>query len=993
MVVRLSPSKLFKVCLMLMFGVVLTTIAAVTLINDVLTREEVEFIELSKRESSNFVDNMNKHLLAIKVMTNIVKFTYLDVRIFNDKEIFDKYRLFYRLSRLFRTQAYGAVANEYIPYVSQKARARFEDTGGYVSGTAMQTFDVNIEKTNLGTIRGLNKIYEFAGGSTKMLKVADERGGYYPVLFAEPLQENQHMIMVDIASDPEQEQAIKEALKARAPRCTGPLSLLQTSTSPYADTAGVACLVPCDFPSPDLTSVVFSIPTLMKGVLSGKSGLIGSAIVFRDAGSLSFSDYENRVKHGKVFEIMNQTTYSDADLSRSTLIASLRVSKDGTFESFKPDSAYFASARKQLFVTFNVGGRIWIMQTILADPKSYDTLGKSEFSMTASHFIVPLLIFLASLTVTGLFSCSIYRRQKNLNLLIDAEERAQSKYIAYLCHELRNPLHALHNLTSEIPKSEKNDETLKLMKATLGHLSDLVSSFIDVSLTFESMNQLLIEEERKKRRRRRSNNPNSLIESDQLYDNLDTLSTSKDSKSKPNKGSTFHNFSTSSAQQIRINPKTCDFSTVVRDAFYQHRVLFAESVIFDLSMSDNARSIVAEFDPIRIRQILSNTIGNVAKLNKSGNINVYVDRIDIVDFHAVMVIVADYPIPVPEVRNLILAKHRKYIPHDDDRRISESHDTLSTSSALMGSDSYGRKRKFLNLFNHSSTTPSDANQGLLENTNNANQPRNQASKGWSIGNSFATSFQVPKNEENKRQALTTWDIGLKLSQYLVMRMDGVFYLKDPENDKPGRLVAFSIPFSPKETVDSSSASSGISSISSEHTSTPNTVPQVVNEPIAIPEPLPISVIAASKPTPENELKISNVAVIACDDDAVNRSILNRMLGKKLQIQESNIHIFASGEELLSYVDGISPLQIPNNTVFMLDLTMDGLQGHEVSVELRKRGITCPIFAATGSTPSPELAALFTGIIMKPYMSDSLQEIFLCALKKSEVSLPKEVTIT
>ncbi|KAJ3146436.1 hypothetical protein HK101_002332, partial [Irineochytrium annulatum] len=93
--------------------------------------------------------------------------------------------------------------------------------------------------------------------------------------------------------------------------------------------------------------------------------------------------------------------------------------------------------------------------------------------------IVMLVVELASLT------SMIIQAQRDRALEVsDSAARHKSAFMAFLCHELRNPLHAIMNISSFVADSELDPEQAKLceaIRASSSYMSELLNDVLDTT--------------------------------------------------------------------------------------------------------------------------------------------------------------------------------------------------------------------------------------------------------------------------------------------------------------------------------------------------------------------------------------------------------------------------------------------------------------------------------------------------------------------------------
>jgi len=190
--------------------------------------------------------------------------------------------------------------------------------------------------------------------------------------------------------------------------------------------------------------------------------------------------------------------------------------------------------------------------------------GSNDFEVTLIPNQVTLIVCLVliNLVASLIYAIFLHHQWKTGRLVRDSEKKAHAKLLGYMCHELRNPVHALQNLTANIIQhSEEEQDIVSLITATVGHMRDLVNGFID-------------------------------------YDKLNNSSTTG----------------------MNIEPRAIVVSEIVRDMFHQYKVLAEKDIQMQARIPASLSDTEAHCDPMRLRQILSNALSNASKFVKDGSI-------------------------------------------------------------------------------------------------------------------------------------------------------------------------------------------------------------------------------------------------------------------------------------------------------------------------------------------------------------------------------------
>lgn len=139
-------------------------------------------------------------------------------------------------------------------------------------------------------------------------------------------------------------------------------------------------------------------------------------------------------------------------------------------------------------------------------------------------------------------------------------------------------------------------------------------------------------------------------------------------------------------------------------------------------------------------------------------------------------------------------------------------------------------------------------------------------------------------------------------------------------------------------------------------------------------------------------EFAGVRVLAIDDEKINRSILKRHCQKA----GCEVRTMEDGDELLQLVedgaltpdgtrvlDGSTPVD-----VIFLDILMQRTNGEAVCVEMRRRGITTPIVAATGNAVREDIERYtsvgFSKVMLKPFSAATVASV-LRTLVRSEAA--------
>jgi len=220
-----------------------------------------------------------------------------------------------------------------------------------------------------------------------------------------------------------------------------------------------------------------------------------------------------------------------------------------------------AQAEKKCAFAFynriNFGYRSWYVLTCA--PQNF-------YPYKFSNLFASIFIFLGFLTVVG-SSCFVLRSRYYTSKMMDAAQlEAHTRIMRYMCHEMRNPVHAITQLVKDIePANKESAERLLLMQGCAENLYDLANSFLDDrSLT-----------------------------------------------------------------QVTLTRRPVVIAAVLRDVFNRFRILNAhrKSLEWRLSIGEDVAIMTVSVDPVRVRQIFANAISNAAKYTAKGSIHVQLSAV------------------------------------------------------------------------------------------------------------------------------------------------------------------------------------------------------------------------------------------------------------------------------------------------------------------------------------------------------------------------------
>ena len=112
--------------------------------------------------------------------------------------------------------------------------------------------------------------------------------------------------------------------------------------------------------------------------------------------------------------------------------------------------------------------------------------------------------------------------------------------------------------------------------------------------------------------------------------------------------------------------------------------------------------------------------------------------------------------------------------------------------------------------------------------------------------------------------------------------------------------------------------------------------------------------------------IAGMKVLVAEDNATNRKVIEKLLEKLL----INVAVVADGQQLLDCIDEINP------DLILMDCHMPVVDGFEATRELRRLGLSTPIFALTAGVTNEEREECFeigmNDILTKPVTLQSLK---------------------
>ena len=396
----------------------------------------------------------------------------------------------------------GTVAFEFLPNVSYAERASYEARANEIYAPWLKP-DEELVIKGLGIRDGVFGVYP------------SPREEYYlPVFYVHPIETNLRAVLLDSNSDYAPQEALNLARDSKALVITAPIDLIQA-------TLGILCVAPVDGQN-DFVISVYTFDEIVRATLDGNIET-----------SLYFLLYDRTDKD--IF-IMQGYRLENGELQLNT------------------EAQPFEYKFESLTFTAEFGNRSYAIVV-------YGGAGFQNDSLTLSIYMIVSVGLLFGLTIFGLY-IFFYKSNKVDKELREAEDKAKIRVIGFLCHELRNPTHAiLHLLSSVYTLCEKEQrEVFDQVNALASCMMDLLNT----TLEFPS----------------------------------DTRSI------------------------IKLSPQESKFSQVVKDVFQQYTLMFKRDAELDfvLRIDDTMEHATLMVDPVRLRQILVNAITNSLKYTDQGEI-------------------------------------------------------------------------------------------------------------------------------------------------------------------------------------------------------------------------------------------------------------------------------------------------------------------------------------------------------------------------------------
>ena len=235
---------------------------------------------------------------------------------------------------------------------------------------------------------------------------------------------------------------------------------------------------------------------------------------------------------------------------------------------------------------------------------------------------------------------ALYTSALNAEIRERAEREAHAKIVAYVCHEMRNPLHALGFLSEDVlhsvlggsmwdskiakrKKQKKGIRTFDSARSNDTHFDDddaRPQNDGDVEdEDFDSDSDGDSDEAVEKQRQR-------LDARAAVAENLELVVGIVNHMVDMVNG--FLDFAKISTTDVVLEARVTDVTAVARDAFFQARVLAPKGMELEFSVALSVSELCMAVDPVRLRQIFANGLSNALKYthSKHGKISFHIRR-------------------------------------------------------------------------------------------------------------------------------------------------------------------------------------------------------------------------------------------------------------------------------------------------------------------------------------------------------------------------------
>ncbi len=362
-------------------------------------------------------------------------------------------------------------ALEWIPYVSDKRRAHFEQEARRDGLTGFRITERSAQKTMIP---------------------AAQRAEYYPVYYVEPLEGNEAALGFDLASSATRLAALNEARDSGANVATAPITLVQEKGSQ----AAFLVFLPVYHAGRDVAPT--SVPERRDSLRGFVLGVFRSGDVIEDAALADLASsgiellvedraavagtevlYDNR-SHGSTPQVRPESAVNEV---RTT--TDIEVGGRRWHLSFTPTPGYLAAQATWHLWMVLIGG---VLFSGLLGALLLMMSGRTErITQLVEERTIELTRVNADLTTEITERRRIQQELVEAKLVAEKADRTKSEFLANMSHELRTPLNAIIGY-SEILKEDADEaqqtsasKDLSQIQTAGHHLLGLINDVLDLS--------------------------------------------------------------------------------------------------------------------------------------------------------------------------------------------------------------------------------------------------------------------------------------------------------------------------------------------------------------------------------------------------------------------------------------------------------------------------------------------------------------------------------
>jgi len=338
---------------------------------------------------------------------------------------------------------------------------------------------------------------------------------YYPVTLINPVKGNEVAVLFDLYSERNRKNTIINTIKYNETEVTSRIKLVQEIEDTYS-TIIISPIV-----GGDIITTVLRFNFLLKSI------------------------FKNNINNNKGVIVTLYDETSNDFLGSIKLDDNIILTKN-EFDEFEFEFEWSES--------FKIGQKIWSIRTYTTDE-----FIKIPLNETVTTTILITLVFIS---MTIFYIVLIYNIDKK-HIYTKKQLRASyNRWMGYICHSIRGPIHTINFLTETLLDLEKNGKTdhhrLKMLQANTNQLFDLVNSYID--------------------------------------------------------------FTTLDKRDVVIVNRSVDICHVAENVFHEFTIMSSDSVKMNKNISSDLIGIHLYIDSLRFRQILSNALSNSVKFTLKGSI-------------------------------------------------------------------------------------------------------------------------------------------------------------------------------------------------------------------------------------------------------------------------------------------------------------------------------------------------------------------------------------